>query len=163
MRIDRARPADIRRVALAMRENDLKEFLALSWAEGREALADDLADRYTEYSGIVAYKGQEPVAVGAMVERRPNVLTLGFFATDRLPEIALPLTRFIKRRLFAPMVMAGAHRIEAVSMVGHHAAHRWIETLGLQMEALCRGYGRNGEDFVQFAWVKDVCSTGDSV
>lgn len=154
MRIDRARPDDIRRLALMMRDSDLKELLALSWAGERGTLADDLANRYTGHNGIIARKGAEPVAAGILVEHRPNVLTLGFFATDRLPEIALPLTRFIKQRLFAPLVRAGVHRIEAISMDGHRAAHRWLGILGLRRKALCRGYGRNGEDFVQFAWAK---------
>lgn len=160
MRIERATASDVAYVALRMREADFRELSALSWAQSREDLADGLAQRYAAQEGaIVAAHGAEPVAVGALVEHRPNVVTLAFFATDTLPKIGGPLTRFIRNRLFKPVKTAGAHRIEAVSMVGHHAAHRWIEALGLTLEAVCHGYGRGGEDYLQFAWVRDDVRT----
>ena len=161
MRIERATPDDIRNVALRMRESDLEEFLALSFRTSREDLADDLVRRHAAH-GIVAKLDGDAVAVGDAMETRPGVLTLWMFATDRFPEVALPLTRFVKKRLLAPLVAAGAHRIEAVSIAGHEQAHRWIKCLGLTYEATCRGYGKGGETFVQFAWVKNACTTGNS-
>ena len=104
---------------------------------------------------IAVHDEQGPVCIGGGIEHRPNVVTLLLFATDRFPYVALSLTRFVTRSLFTQYRNAGVHRIEAVSMVGHDEAHRWIETLGLKREAVLRGYGKNGETFLQFAWVAD--------
>lgn len=158
MKIDVATADDIFDVALRMRPTDFAEFDALYPTSGRQQLAHAIAMRYgSRQDIIVASHGEHRTAIGAPIETRPNVLTLLFFATPDFNSIALPLTRFITRRLFPPLVNAGAHRIEAVSMDGHDEAHRWIELLGLKRETVpMLGYGKNGESFIQFAWVADV-------
>lgn len=160
--IEHALDEDVRFVAANMRARDADEFLALTHAVDRQALADSLLDRYGGHpAAIVARDEEGAVAIGAGVETRPNVITLLLFATDRFPGVALALTRFITRNLFYRYKLAGVHRIEAVSVDGYDAAHRWIEALGLEREAVLPGYGRNGETFIQFAWVReDVRSTG---
>lgn len=162
MRIDAPSRAEIRSVALAMRVRDYDEFCALAFADSREALAEVLAHRYGERDDtFCAFTGDDPIAVGAMVQSRPNVVTLMFFATDRLPEIGLALTKFITQRLFPAYRKKGVHRIECVSLAGYEEVHRWIETLGLRQEAgPFQGFGKNGEAFVQFAWVADASTTG---
>ena len=149
-------------VAMNMRDRDFAEFSAVSHADSREELADVLAERYGNFEGcVVGLAGGIPACVGATVMARPNVVTLLFFATDRFPEIALPATRFIKRELFSRLKKSGVHRIEAVSMDGHDDAHAWLKTLGLQPETEpMRGYGKAGENFIQFAWVSDVRPIG---
>ncbi|CAK7259097.1 N-acetyltransferase domain-containing protein [Shinella sp. WSC3-e] len=149
-------------VALKMRERDFAEFSAVSYASTREELADVMAERYGSFEGcIVGHAGENPACVGATVMARPNVVSLLFFATDQFPEIALPATRFIKRELFSRLKKTGVHRIEAVSMVDHNDAHAWLQTLGLERETEpMRGYGKNGEAFVQFAWVSDDSPIG---
>lgn len=153
---------DVRFVAANMRAKDVSEFLALTHAPDRRALEESLLDRYGGHPLMVVAKADDvPVAVGGGVELRPNVATLVMFATDRFPDVALGLTRFVARNLFVRYRGAGVHRIEAVSMDGHIAAHRWIRTLGLHREAVLPGYGRGGETFHQFAWVAEhVCSPG---
>lgn len=154
MQVSAADATDIEYVALRMRDSDLREFLAVHDCDGRVELAGRLARIYGPRSDvIVAGLPDEPIAIGALVEARPRVLTLMFFATDRLPQIALPLTRFIRNNLFPKVQAAGTHRIECVSIAGHREAHRWIQVLGLDQEAVCRGYGKDGETFHQFAWV----------
>lgn len=162
MKIDAPSRADIFTAALAMRARDYDEFSALSDAPDRAALAEMLADRYAGRDDtFCAYAGDDPVAVGAMVQGRPNVVTLMFFATDRLPEIGMALTKFITQRLFPAYRAQGVHRIECVSLEGYEEVHRWIEVLGLRREAgPFPGYGRGGEAFVQFAWVADASPVG---
>lgn len=154
--IEHALDEDVRHVAANMRAKDVDEFLALTHASDRAALAGSLLDRYGGHpSAIVVRDEHGPVCIGGGIEHRPNVITLLLFATDRFPAIVLPLTRFVTRELFYRWRVAGVHRIEAVSMEGHDEAHRWIEILGLEREAELRGYGRNGETFIQFAWVAE--------
>lgn len=147
-------------VAQNMRPRDLQEFLAVSPLES-DALALSLAATYGDRPDTfcASWRGR-PVAIGAMVQHRPGVVTLMFFATPEFPRIALALTRFIKNRLFPAYWANGVHRIECASLDGYAEVHRWIELLGLTREATMRGYGRGGETFLQFAWVDDACSTG---
>ena len=149
--IEIASSEDVWNVALKMRESDFREFVAVSAVETREELADILAARTEQPIGV--YREGRPVAIGAMVETRPNVATLMFFATDDFPLVALELTRFVRQRLFPKYREVGFHRFECVSIEGHASAHRWIKILGLELEAYMPKYGREGEAFYQFAWV----------
>lgn len=164
MRIDAPLRADVRHVAENMRQKDIVEFRAISRAESTDELAEALVERYGDRGDTICARLDDgtPVAVGAMIESRFNVVTLLFFATDDFPQIAMALTKFIVQRLFPRYRNAGVHRIECVSHVGYTEAHRWIETLGLEKEAEMPGYGRNGETYFQFAWVDDrVRQTGN--
>lgn len=156
MRIDGPTRESVLHVVLNMRQSDEREFIAVSHAHDRRSLSHILLDKYESHPDVIcAWNDDEPVAVGAMLETRPNVATLMFFATDKFETIAKPLTRFIRQRLFVRCKNVGVHRIECASIAGYPEAHRWIRALGLQEEAVMRGYGRNGETFHQFAWVKD--------
>lgn len=156
MKIKPAGFSDFHKVASEMREADFREFSAVSAAKDRAELAAALADRFGWRDDLIgAYAGEEPVAVGALVEARPNVVSLLFLANDRFPAIAFALTRFIVQRLFRAIRRDGVHRIECVSSAEHTDAHRWIEALGLKKEAEMPGYGRAGETFFMYAWVAD--------
>lgn len=160
IRIDAATADDIRFVALNMRDRDLSEFSAVYPFETREELAEVLAYRYGQRDDvIVAYGEMGAIAVGGALELRPNVLSLFFLATDQFDDIVLPLTKFVKRRLLAPMVDAGAHRIEAVSLHSYNDMHRWLEVLGLTREAEHPAYGKRREKFVTYAWTADARAT----
>lgn len=157
MKISEATPEAVRHVALNMRARDFAEFSAVSYADGRDDLADSMAARYGSSPEIhvgITDDG-EPACVGGTIMARPNVVTLLFFATDRFPEIALPATRYIKKQLLPRLIEAGVHRIEAVSIAGYTDTHAWLETLGLTRETgPLYDYGRAGEVFIQFSWCK---------
>lgn len=142
-----------------MRQRDVVEFLAGSHASTQAELVDLTMARYpvvAEQGYVATTNGGRPVAFGAMVEARPRVVTLLFFATDEFPKIVAELTTFIRARLFPTYRNHGVHRIECVSHAGYEDAHRWIEILGLQREAVLLGYGKDGEAFIQFSWVRNV-------
>lgn len=152
---------DVMTVAKNMRESDYREFSALMFTDTREEMESELIRRYVGNSDVIAARyGEIPVAIGRMLEARPNVITLAFFATDDLPLVGKELTRFIRRRLLPEYKKSGVHRFECVSIVGHHEAHAWIKALGLTEEAPLIGYGKNKEDFMQFSWVSDACKAG---
>lgn len=155
MRVEATTPENVRFVAEHMRDSDFREFSAVSHARTRQQLADVMVDLYGEHpGGMCAYGAEGPIAIGALIEGRPNVMTLMFFATEAMADIAIPLTRFIRKTLFPRYREEGVHRIECISIDGHDEAHRWIEILGLKREAEFPGYGKHGEGFHQFAWVK---------
>ena len=155
MRIERADPSSVAYVAMRMRDADWDELSALSWCETREALVEELVHTYTQVAaGIVAVHRDEPVAVGCLMTLRPRVATLGMFATDKLPLIGRPLTRYVRKSLIEAFLSEGGHRVEAASLLGHHKAHRWLEALGLSEEGVSSQFGKNRETFVQFALVR---------
>lgn len=155
MRIEGATPDQIAYVARHMRARDRAEFMPLSPARSHIELCELLVQNYgSRLDVIAACDGNEPVAIGGLIQHRPNVATLLMYATDRFPAIAHPLTRFIRKCLFPAGRETGVHRIEATSIAGYDEAHRWIEMLGLQREAELPGYGRGGETYISFAWVR---------
>lgn len=156
MTIGKADEADVLFVAQNMRASDSREFLAVSQLPDAQALAVDLALRYGQNAATICVRDKTgPVAIGAGVEGRPNVITLMFFATDQFPFVAMATTRFIRQQLFPRYREAGVHRIECLSIDGNTDAQRWIETLGLKHEATLKGFGRGKETFHQYAWVAD--------
>jgi hypothetical protein len=157
MKIEAASRSHVAHVAHRLRAGDLREFLPLSYAETESELAEILTQMWSDHPAGFAFLSDdgEPIGIGAMVEGRPNVVTLLFFATDRFNEIALPLARYSKRDLFARYISNGVHRIECVSIDGYEEAHRWIRLVGMQHEATMPGYGKGGETYHQFAWVAD--------
>jgi hypothetical protein len=139
---------------MAMRERDFEEFSATSDATTREALAWSLVERFGANTAQVCVVGRKlPIAICGMIEVRPNVISLLFYATDELPTIIYPLTKFVIRELFEPAKARGVHRIECATLSGHKAARRWLEVLGLSREATLHKCGKNGEDFEIYAWV----------
>lgn len=158
MRIEPASRENVFTVAENMRERDYVEFGALSFASTRAALALVMAERYGGRPDVMCgYFMDVPVCIGGAIETRPNVITLLFFATDDFNRVAFPATRFIRGEMFPRLRDAGVHRIEAVSLANHADAHKWLRVLGLEAETLpLAGYGKAGEEFIQFSWVRDV-------
>lgn len=154
MRIDAPTEADVRLVAQRVSARHRAEVLALTAIDEAD-LPDLLAQRFGE-EGIAAYIGSRPVAVGRVFTLRPNVATLAFITTDDFRRVAKGFTMFLRDRLFPSLRASGVHRIECLTMDEFVRAKRWITLLGLRQEAVLRGYGRGGEDFVQFAWVDDA-------
>lgn len=155
-------PDDVEAVAQNMRHRDFVEFSALSPADGRTDLANILVERYGRGAEVmVARWDGRPIAIGGLFCYRPNVASILFLATDNFPRVALSVTRFISKELFPRYEEIGVHRFEAISMLEHDEAHRWLATLGLKKEAVFFDYGKNRETFVQFAKVVDAGPLGD--
>lgn len=152
---------DIAYVSENMRDEDFREFSAVLPVDTRQDMTGQLVSRYKDREDVlVARLGEIPVAIGGVVEGRPNVVTLFMFATDQFKDVALSVTRFIKKELFPRLRSVGVHRIECISIEGHTEAHSWIELLGLDQETReIRGYGKRGESFIQFSWVSDDLCT----
>jgi hypothetical protein len=145
----------IRYVAERMRDRDLAEFSAMSYFDDRESAARYLADSYAEYPGLecVTLDDGTPVGVGGVIWVRPNVASMLFFATDDFDKIVVSLTRHSAKNIFAPAKVI-AHRIECFSLASYTQMQQWVELFGLRKEAVLSQYGKNGEDFFVYAWVR---------
>ncbi len=155
MNIEPALPADVMLVAQAMRQRDRDEFMPMTHFETHDQLVKSLVQRYGGHPDVFTVFGEPgPVAVGGMLLHRPNVATLLFFASDDFAPEGAAFTRFVTQRLFPTYRQRGVHRIECQSLDGYGEVHRWLGVLGLEREAVLRAFGRDGQDYVQFAWVE---------
>jgi hypothetical protein len=148
-------------VGLACRERDRLEFGAATGIRQPDELAQWMGTRYGQIDGMLTATDDEgePICIGGALHIRPGSCALLFYATDRFPEIGLPMTRFIKRRYFPQLEAAGYHRIEAITSASYPEMHKWLEVLGMKREGLLRAYGAGGEDFVQYAKVSYASPT----
>jgi hypothetical protein len=145
-------------VAARMREMDRAEIFATRCDDdpGRVAAETTVYARL----GGVAWAGEEPVAVVCAIPLWPGAWSVGMYATDRWPRVALGVTRWIERSLIPDLIGVGAHRAECRSLAEHAAAHRWLERLGAVREAVLPDYGRNRETFHLYTWrLNDVLRT----
>jgi hypothetical protein len=75
--------------------------------------------------------------------------------TVHLPRRGLEITKYALNELKPFILSRGAHRLECQSRLDHHQAHSWLRSLGARDEGILRGYGKDGADYVSFAWRKD--------
>lgn len=162
MKIEPATAADVRHVALHMRERDFDEFRGISRFDSRVELSECLAGIYGGRSDILCGSlDGVPICIGGSIEAWPNVVSLLLLATDDFPKIGRQITKFVRNELFPRYFGSGVHRIQAVSLDGYSQIHEWLNLIGLRREGPpMRGFGKNGEDYVMFAKVKHVRPLG---
>jgi RimJ/RimL family protein N-acetyltransferase len=144
-------PAGVHHVAHNMREWDRREIFATRFDDDSSALAD-IALASTRVSWVAGIDA--PIAAFGCSPMWPGVWSMWLFATDDFRHIGFPVTKLIVRSIVPMLFEAGAHRLEARSMEGHEDAQRWLEVIGAQREATLHGYGRDGQDFHVFTWLK---------
>lgn len=140
-------------VALNMREADSREILANRFDDNLAAVAADAVKLGGEV-GWIAGLEDRPIAAFGCLLMWPGVWSMWLFATDEFRHIGFSMTRLVLRSIVPMLWEAGAHRLEARSIEGHHDAQRWLEMIGARREATLKGYGRDGQDFHVFAWEK---------
>jgi|TARA_R110000822_G_scaffold7025_3_gene29103 hypothetical protein len=149
-----AEPQDIFDVAQNMRVRDFEEISSLRYVQDRDELAYNIANQISEFETVYVVGDTEPVAIVSYIPVRPGVWNLGMFATDKFKSVGLYLTKRIIRDIIPALDRAKAHRIEAFSIEGYDEVHDWLEFLGLEEECTLSSYGKNGEDFKVFSWVR---------
>lgn len=156
MRLETAREEAVLSVAQRMREWDKREIYGALWDETPDALAQMvMVSARAGPCMQVALIGADPVCVFGAGWMSPAAVQVFAFGTDRFNEIALPLTRYLKRRLFPAMAEAGVTRAECRTLEGHTEAYRWLTLLGAKEECRCPKLGKNGETYIQMAWSDD--------
>ena len=145
MILEPLQPGLIAQVAYNTRSRDRDEIAALGVKlcerrVARLALAD--------FGFVACADDGAPVAVCAGEEHIPGLIGWTFFATARLPEIGLSLTRHIKREFIPSLCKAGARRAEARSLVGYEWAARWMASLGFRDLCVLKRFGVDGQDFI---------------
>lgn len=146
----------VRHVARNMRESDRREIFATRWNEDPDELARGVAAAPIGAVFATLRRPVEAVAVVVAFEAWPHVHTAGLFATRRWHEVALQTLRWIKLEMMPLMWAQGAIRVECHSIADHHQAHRLLRHLGRTREDPVPCFGKNGENFIRFAWTRDA-------
>lgn len=151
MRLEPAGALEIHYVAKNMRGDSFAEFSALYPVESRRELAGTLMVKYDRPGVYAAFIDDYPVVIGAFLDARPGVTTTLFFATDRFPQVARPLSKAVRFQVFPALQAGGIYRVETMSLVGNAATHRWLTWIGLQPEGEPVRRGLHGEYFQLFS------------
>lgn len=103
---------------------------------------------------FVARIGDDPVAAIGVSRLAPWLGSAWAFGTDRTRRVIPALTRWGVAEWKNRLIADGFRRVEVRTIIDHDISHRWLESIGFEREGLCRGYGSNGEDFAQYAYVR---------
>lgn len=147
VRIAPATYRDLVTVILSMRPDDWREIVC----QYDTVTPYELAHRCTAGEAWLAYLDGEPVAGFGVQPIASGTLQIWAFGTEQMIRAVPSLSRFILLDRLPAWIDAGYHRVEARSIADHHVAHRWMESLG-GIASPCPAFGKDGEDFVMFAW-----------
>jgi hypothetical protein len=134
-----------------MRELDRQEIFATRADDDMMSFINTVT-KFGWNIGWVAGLEDNPITAFGCLQMWPGVFSMWLFATDDFQQIGLPVTRLIVRDIVPMLWEAGAHRLEARSMEGHHNVQRWLGTIGARREATLKAYGREGQDFHVYSW-----------
>lgn len=153
----------VRDVVLNMRLADWREIFCCRAGDDAESFVDEMILHCA--AGFCAYVARAvgeaaPVAVIGVAALTPVVGSAFMFATDQFDEIGWSLTRRLKSEIVPGLRRAGLARVECRAWEGNSAALRWLRHLGAKPEAVLRGYGRDGETFIQMAWTRAAVERG---
>lgn len=138
-----------------LRPIDREEIFAVRGHDSVDRVTMELMSR-PEMTWVAWHDGKPAVVFGG-VEICPGVWTMHCFGTPDWPKLAVPLTRFAKRKVL-PLLFNdfNAHRLEADSIASHTEAHRWIELCGARKEGVKAKRGRARQNYYTYVIVKGV-------
>jgi len=135
-----------------LRPRDRREIFALRWDDDEAQFVAHVYASAGDLWRMWSIDGGEPVAVNGVVPVRPGVVIAGAFGTSRWRSVVKPMTRWSLDYVIPILRQAGYHRGEAYVLAENTDSRRWIELLGGEIEAVLKGFGRQREDFLLYAW-----------
>ena len=140
-------------VAKFMRAIDRQELEATSPNMDPHELAKNIMDKAAMV--FVAKVDKIPVSCWGMVPLWPGVGYAFAFGTDDWGKALLAMTKHVGGFMVRFLLDNGYHRIEARSLASRDDVGRWLEIFGAEAEAVLRGSGARGEDFILYRWLSD--------
>lgn len=144
--------ADLIHICRNLRALSRSEMYLTLECEEPDLLAECFYDHKLQWC---AYHEGKPAAVIGAMKMHPGVYALYGFGTDDYGHVMLEVTKHARRVMMPEVKATGAHRAQAMSPATHTETHKWLRFLGAEQEARLRGYGKNGEDVLVFAWRRD--------
>jgi hypothetical protein len=113
-------------------------------------------------SWVVTLDGNPEAAFGAQ-EHRQGFWIIWSWGTKRMARCVPTITRFAHGHLIPLIRSSGGWRAEARPLAANELACRWLERLGARRQGLLESYGKNGEDFILYEWVRSQFEDIDHV
>lgn len=134
-----------------MREASREELLTV-----RSGGAHELAQELSASGGFkwVGYHNGRPAALIGAFPIHQGVWGLFGLGTDDWKNIWRAVTLVAKRDMMQAVSGSGAHRAQCATLESHVETHKWLRFLGATHEAELPGYGKNGEDYRIFSWLR---------
>lgn len=136
----------VRYIAGKMRKADADEIYNVIEPPDPDFLVD-LVMAQSDQAWMGFTDGGMPVVALGATEAHHGIFEAWMFATDRLPDIALPFHRTVTRWYIPHLFELGARRIQCRSADTHTEAHRWLEALGFKKEGALSRYGKDGQTY----------------
>lgn len=143
---------DVLEVARNMRSRDQEEIFATRWLDAPEDLAASVMSSGAFRWG--AYVDGKPVAMIGATPRWPKVWSVWAFGTDEWPRAVRTLTKHVKKFMIPALQNAGAVRADAYALSTHKDARRWLTALGAHVETTLANWGKDGQTFVCYCWLR---------
>ena len=142
-------------IAANMRPQDFSEIGCLWQRFDSRTLG--VAAMETAVEGMVWsvwYEGQPAAAYGFSHASPfdPEHWQAWAFGTDRFRRCTPLITRHICS--IRDVIEQDCRRLQVITLTEHGIAHGWIEALGATREGVLKSYGRGGEDFFVYSWVR---------
>jgi len=145
---------DILYVMQNLRPLDRIEAASTSWSDDPvEWAATLLAAGEFQW---VAYRDGIPVAVLGAAPAWPRVWSAWCMGTEDFPHVVRTITKHVKNFMVPALLNAGMVRMTAYAYEDYDATHRWLQFLGGKPEARLENWGKNGETFISYVWLREV-------
>jgi hypothetical protein len=102
----------------------------------------------------VAYHDDMPCAFWGAYEREPGLWGLFGFGTADWHLVWRQVTLVSARDMMRRVLDAGAQRADCLSLAENERVHKWLRFLGAAVATAKPGAGANGEDLIQFTWLR---------
>lgn len=145
---------------------DLSYIAANMCQEDKDEIYSQLADESPEYVALVAdqtspewkycaWLDGNPVLAFGLAPVHPTMCIAWAWGTKRKVRAFPEATRFMLETVKKQAIAGGIKRIQADSAEAHTNAHRWLKRLGAKVESEMPFFGKNGETFLKFVWIKE--------
>ena len=143
-------------ICINMREVDQREIYNMRNHDSPLVLAREVCMAASIGKAGVAWRDNKPAAVVGVSPLWPGVWSIWSFGTEDWTKCALEITKY-GQRVLKPWLYTKttAHRLQCESRVDHKEAHEWLVRCGAHVEGRLSGYGRDGSDYIMFAWRRE--------
>jgi hypothetical protein len=137
-----------------MREADAEEVFGLRFNDRLDELAGDcMACAPFAYQAL---DSEGPQAIIGAQARHPTLWQVWMIGTDQFNNVGLAMTKFTKRKFAPALIGVGALRAQCYSLDTHISAHKWLEAVGAEKEAVLPAFGKQNQTYFLFSWLPYV-------
>lgn len=146
-----------------MREIDAKEIYPLCWHESPLLLAEQTFQAMKLGKGKVIWVDGIPTAIiGVHPEHGGKACYRVFaFGTDDWKKAVFVCMRELRKMTREVIQAHGTMRMHADSSEHHNEAHAWMQRMNGKLESVMPYYGKNGETYHRYVWLRDDPSWKD--